>query len=224
MSLLALSSIAFVLPTPFADYYDVEDHDVLVISRAAAIFLMFMYVLLLVFQLKTHKHIFEGEDEEPSSVPFYAGMICLTLITAVIAFLSDYLVQSLDGFTESSGISKTFVGIIILPVVGNAVEHITAVKVAMNDKMNLAMAVAIGSSVQIALFATPFTIFYGWYANVDMTINFPKFEVALYVMSIVVTFMVVSNGSGNWLLGGMLITTYLMIATGFWFEKVTTYV
>lgn len=141
MSLLALSGIALVLPTPFAEYYEVQDEDVLIISRVAAIFLMFMYLQLLVFQLKTHVHLFEGDggEEEATRVPFTVAIVCLFLATILVAVFSEYLVASIDGFVADSSISRTFIGLIILPVVGNAVEHLTAVSVAMKDKMGLAM-------------------------------------------------------------------------------------
>jgi Ca2+:H+ antiporter len=148
MGLLALSSIALVLPTPFAEYYNLEDEHVLEISRVSAIFLMFMYVQLLFFQLHTHAHIFEegpaGEDEEEEeeeqatiSLPVSIAGLCTA--TLLVAYFSEFLVGSIDGYCESSGVSRTFVGLIILPIVGNAVEHITAVTVAMKDKMDLSM-------------------------------------------------------------------------------------
>lgn len=138
MGLLALSSIALVLPTPFAEYYDLHDEDALAVSRIAAIFLMFMYIQLLVFQLHTHVHLFDesdnddtdaGEDEELANISFGVSIAGLLVTTLLVALFSEYLVASIDGFTESSGFSRTFVGIILLPIVGNAVEHVTAVTV-----------------------------------------------------------------------------------------------
>lgn len=156
MGLLALSSIALVLPTPFAEYYNVMDEHVLVISRVSAIFLIFMYAQLLFFQLHTHAHIFEEaeksksedgetdddeeeEEEEVASISMKVATIGLFIATLLVAFFSEFLVDSIDGYCESSGVSRTFVGLIILPIVGNAVEHITAVTVAMKDKMDLSM-------------------------------------------------------------------------------------
>eukprot|EP00978_Attheya_sp_CCMP212_P019783 scaffold55788_cov52-Attheya_sp.AAC.1 len=223
MSLLALSSIALVLPTPFAAYYEFHDQDVLVISRMAAGFLIFMYVQLLIFQLKTHAYLFEDEDGEEALLPFYVAIVGLVSITALIALLSDYLVGSIDGFCDSSGVSRTFVGLIILPIVGNAVEHITAVSVAMKDKMDLAMGIAVGSSVQISLFVVPIIVLIGWAIDRDMTLNFPQFEVILYILSVVTVSICLSNPRTNWLEGSLLMTTYCMIAVGFWYEKVRNF-
>jgi Ca2+:H+ antiporter len=158
MALLSLSSIALVLPTPFAEYYNIQDEHVLTISRFAACFLLIMYVQLLIFQLYTHADIFEAaaaeqiaskkqaegqedeeEEEEEASIPMSVALIGLALTTLSVTVFSDFLVGSIDDFCESSGISRTFVGLILLPIVGNAVEHITAVTVAMKDKMDLAM-------------------------------------------------------------------------------------
>ena len=139
MSLLALSSIALVLPTPFAHYYVIADIHVLDISRIAAVFLIFMYLQLLYFQLRTHAYLFEDDDDEEAAISLWAALFGLLVATIAITFFSQFLVNSINGFTASSGLSHTFVGIIILPIVGNAVEHITAVTVAMKDKMDLAM-------------------------------------------------------------------------------------
>mmetsp|Transcript_2965 Transcript_2965/g.4095 ORF Transcript_2965/g.4095 Transcript_2965/m.4095 type:complete len:470 (-) Transcript_2965:54-1463(-) len=223
ISLLALSSLALVLPTPFAAYYEIEDEHVLSVSRIAAIFLISMYVQLLIFQLKTHAHCFDGEDEEEPAIPFFVALVGLLSMTLLVTIFSDYLVDSIDGFTEESGISKTFVGLIVLPIVGNAVEHITAVTVAVKDKMDLALGIAIGSSVQIALFVVPVIVLYGWFADKDMTLNFPHFELTVYVMSIIIVALCCMDGSSNWLEGSLLVTTYLMIGVGFWYEEVRSF-
>lgn len=93
----------------------------------------------------------------------------------------------------------------------------------MKDKMDLAMGVAIGSSTQISLLVVPLTVLVGWIADKDMTLNFPHFEVILYVLSVLTVSIVLSNPSCNWLEGSLLITTYLLIAVGFWFENVVSY-
>ena len=139
MSLLALSSIALVLPTPFAQYYVVADTHVLEVSRAAAVFLMFMYLQLLYFQLRTHAYLFDDEEDDDAELSMTVAMVGLCVVTVLITFFSGYLVGSITGFVAHTGVSPTFVGLIILPIVGNAVEHVTAVTVAMKNKMDLAM-------------------------------------------------------------------------------------
>mmetsp|Transcript_5656 Transcript_5656/g.6941 ORF Transcript_5656/g.6941 Transcript_5656/m.6941 type:complete len:529 (+) Transcript_5656:64-1650(+) len=223
MGLLGLSCIALILPTPFAQYYDVNEEEALMISRIVALCLIFMYAQLLYFQLKTHADFMGQEDDEKATLPFGIAMFALVVITTVIAFLSNFLVGSIDGFCEDSGISKTFTGLIILPIVGNAVEHMTAVSVAMKNKMDLAMGVAVGSATQISLFVTPLVVIVGWIANKPMTLNFPPFEVILFIISVIVVSIILSYPKSNWLEGSMLVTTYFLIAVGFWFEKVVDY-
>lgn len=231
IGLLALSSIALILPTPFAEYFDIEDPDVLIISRISACFMLFSYLLLLYFQLFTHNESFESEvkeaeepgedeDEEEAIIPMWMALLGLAMTTTAVTIFSDYLVESIDGFCTQSGISRTFVGLIILPIVGNAVEHITAVNVAMKDKMDLALGVAIGSCTQIALFVVPVTVIFGWAANKPMTLNFPTYEIALYILSIFTVSICLGTGKSNWLLGSILVITYIMVGIGFWFEKV----
>lgn len=239
MGLLALSSIAMILPTPFAAYWEVEDESVLIISRVSAIFLLLSYLQLLFFQLYTHKDSFEAEalennenrksddngegdddHEEEATIPMWMALLGLTLTTGLVTIFSDFLVESIDGFCVESGISRSFVGLIILPIVGNAVEHITAVSVAMKNKMDLALGVAIGSCTQIALFVVPVTVLWGWYVNKPMTLNFPTYEITLYILSIFTVSLCLGTGRSNWLLGSVLMVTYFMVAIGFWFEKV----
>jgi Ca2+:H+ antiporter len=267
IGLLALSSIALVLPTPYAAYYEIHDEGVLNISRYAAIFLLFMYVQLLIFQLYTHADLIdspeeddddddddkedEGEEEEEASIPLSVALIGLFLTTLTVTLFSNFLVESIDEFCEGSSMSKTFVGLILLPIVGNAVEHITAVTVAMKDKMDLSIGgklfirlcwvtfyaelrtqplptffrsiVAVGSCTQISLFVVPVTVLVGWAMDKDMTLNFPHFEITLYVLSIFTVSICTLDGKSNWLLGSLLITTYVLIAIGFWYEDVVAY-
>jgi len=225
LSLLALSSAALILPTPFAEYYDIGNEEVLLVSRIASIFLFIMYALLLIFQLKTHTFLFgEVEAQEETAVPFSLALGGLLFTTALITLLSEWLVQSIDGFVEESGLSKTFVGLILIPIVGNAVEHLTAVTMATRNKMDLALAIAIGSCTQIALFVVPLIVLIGWAVDIDMTINFPPFEIILFILSIFIVSIAMGNTKSNWLLGALLIITYIMIAIGFWFENVVNYV
>lgn len=219
MALLCLSSIAFVLPTPFAMVN--EQAAELLMSRTVSIALMLMYVQLLVFQLKTHKEFFDDGNggEKPELTLFGAGF-SLCVVTILISKLSQFLVESIDGFCEESGMSRTFVGLIILPVVGNAVEHMTAVRSAINNKMDLAMGIAVGSSTQISLFVAPLTVIIGWKMDKPMTLNYPLYEIMLYVLSVLVVGICISYPRSNWLEGSILITTYGLVAIGFWYEKV----
>jgi len=123
--------------------------------------------------------------------------------------------HSIDALVEKVPISKTFVGLILLPIVGNAAEHVTAVVVAVKDKMDLAMGVAIGSSMQIALLVTPFLVILGWIMGQDMTLHFETFETVVFFLSVLVVTNVVADGKSNYLEGLMLIGLYLIIGLAF---------
>ena len=113
ISLLALSSIALVLPTALASYYEVTDERVLVVSQTAAAFLISIYAQLLIFQLRTHSYLFQDGGDEHPKISMHVAIIGLLVTTGLITFFSNMLVESIDGFVSSSGISRTFVGLII---------------------------------------------------------------------------------------------------------------
>lgn len=148
IALLAFNGLTLLLPMFFGDDSSTtlteegggDGGDVeLTLSRIGAVCLILMYVQLLFFQMYTHVHLFQGDGEEVALIPFSWALIGLILITAIVTILSEWLVSSIDGFCEEFNIGRSFVGVIILPVVGNAVEHISAVSVAMKNKMDLAL-------------------------------------------------------------------------------------
>lgn len=162
---------------------DDKQQSILVLSRGTAIILLLLYVLYLVFQLRTHSNLFDaegqtaGEEEaEEPSIGAISAAVVLVVVTVLVAVCADYLVGSIDAIVESAHISKAFIGLILIPIVGNAAEHVTAVVVALRDKMDLAMGVAIGSSIQIALGVTPFLVIVGWIIGQPMTLHFETCE------------------------------------------------
>lgn len=124
-------------------------------------------------------------------------------VTVLVAVCAEYLVDSIDALVETAHISKTFVGLILLPIVGNAAEHVTAIVVALKDKMDLAMGVAIGSSMQIALLVTPFLVILGWIIDQPMTLHFEIFETVVFFLSVLVVTYVIMDGKSNYLEGAM---------------------
>jgi Ca2+:H+ antiporter len=137
------------------------------------------------------------------------------LVTVAVAICAEYLVDSIDSIVATAHISKTFIGLILLPIVGNAAEHVTAVVVALKDKMDLAMGVAIGSSMQIALLATPFLVILGWIIHQPMTLHFETFETVVFFLSVLVVTYVILDGKSNYLEGAMLLGLYVIIALAF---------
>lgn len=158
-----------------------------------------------------------GEDEEPEMSRTSAVLLLLGS-TALVALCAEFMVDAIDGIVEgNSGVSETFVGLILLPIVGNAAEHVTAVTVAMKNKMDLAIGVAIGSSIQIALFVTPLVVILGWIMNKDMSLYFTLFEtISMFVSAFIVNFLVL-DGRSNYLEGSLLCASYVIIAVAAFF-------
>ncbi|QPC70016.1 hypothetical protein HYE68_000768 [Fusarium pseudograminearum] len=228
-SLMTLSSASLVIP---AALYAVLDQSgskekaqsILTLSRGTAIILLLLYVLYLVFQLRTHSNLFdaenpqedeEGEPEEPTIGPV-AAIAVLVVTTVLVTVCADYLVDSIDDLVTTSGISRGFIGLILIPIVGNAAEHVTAVVVAVRDKMDLAMGVAIGSSIQIALLVTPFLVIVGWIIGAEMTLHFETFQTVAFAVSVLVVTYTVQDGKSNYLEGAMLMGLYIIIALAFY--------
>ncbi|OAA51791.1 calcium/proton exchanger [Metarhizium rileyi] len=226
-SLMTLSSASLVIP---AALYAVmaqsgspeKNTSILILSRGTAIILLLLYAMYLVFQLRTHSNLFDEEMqeedqlEEASSIGPIAAAIVLVVVTVLVAVCAEYLVGSIDDIVESANISKAFIGLILIPIVGNAAEHVTAVVVALRDKMDLAMAVAIGSSIQIALGVTPFLVIVGWIIGQPMSLHFETFETVAFAVSVLVVTYTVQDGKSNYLEGAMLLGLYLIIAVAFY--------
>lgn len=221
-----------------------KTESILFLSRGTAIILLILYVMYLVFQLRTHSNLFDAEvqssaeehgSEEPCMGPIAAGAV-LVVTTVLVAICADYLVGSIDDIVESGGISKAFIGLILIPIVGNAAEHVTAVVVAVRNKMDLAMGVAIGSSIQIALLVTPFLVIFGWIIGQPMSLHFeicksiayPRssmpeklltfhlVETVAFAVSVLVVTYIVQDGKSNYLEGAMLLGLYIIIAVAFY--------
>lgn len=224
-SLMLLSVIGILLPTVYTSLMPGEQA-LLDISRGSSLLLFCIYVQYLVFQLKTHKDIFESpdddggdEDDEDVDMDSCTATIVLAICTVLTAFCSEYLIGSIEGTIESWKVSKEFIGVIILPIIGNAAEHWTAIAMAGANKMDLALGVAVGSSCQMALLVTPFTVLVGWVLDKPMSLNFHAFQVTVLLLSILIVANVLKDGYSNWLEGSMLCTSYMVIAMIYFYEE-----
>lgn len=223
-SLLGMSVFAIGLPTIYTNILkqDEEWEHMVMVSRWASVFLLCVYFAYLVFQLKTHAHLFqdeEGEEEEETpdlSAPTAAILLAIT--TVVTSFATDYLIDAIKGTVETWKVSREFVGIILLPIIGNAAEHYTAITVAMRNKMDLALGVAAGSSCQMGLLVTPFTVLVGWVLDKEMTLNFHAFQLAVLVFAVFLVTTILNNGKSSWLEGYILLITYIIVALVYFFE------
>lgn len=226
---MAVATTCLIIPaTLYASLQNSNSADVkegvLFLSRGTSIIMLLLYILYLFFQMRSHAAIFDaerqGDDEEGEKEPEILGPvaagICLIIITVLVAICAEFLVDSIDAIVETAHISKTFIGLILLPIVGNAAEHVTAVVVAYKNKMDLAIGVALGSSMQIALFVTPFLVILGWIMGNDMSLQFGVFETVVFFLSVLVVNYLIQDGKSNYLEGAMCIGTYIIIALAFY--------
>jgi len=159
-----------------------------------------------------------GDDEkEEENISRTTAVLLLLISTGLVALCAEFMVNSISSVTTNTALGETFVGLIILPIVGNAAEHVTAVTVAHKNKMDLAIGVAVGSSIQIALFVTPFVVLLGWCMGKEMSLYFTLFEtVSLFVSAFIVNFLVL-DGRSNYLEGSLLCAAYVIIAVAAFF-------
>ena len=226
-SSMNLAVIALLIPTA-VQYTStgVEESILQNISVAVAAILILVYVLTLLFSMKTHAYLCDvgeadledGEEKQEVNVTFW--IFILLVVTLAVAVESELLVDSLEAATTSLGLSALFTGVILLPIIGNAAEHATAVTVAMKDKMDLSVSVAVGSSMQIALFVAPVLVIAGKIIGQPMDLNFNPFELVAVIVAVTVANSVSSDGESNWLEGSLLIATYAVLAIAFFFHPV----
>ncbi len=191
-----------------------------VVSGIVAAVLIALYVAALVFTLVTHEHLFHVPDETEEPVwsrRRATGM--LLLATGLVALMSEFLVGSLEPALDDIGISEFFVGLILIPIIGNAAEHSSAVLFALRNKVDVTLEIAIGSSTQIALFVAPALVFISLAVGHPMDFIFSTFEVAAVALSTILVFMISSDGRSNWLEGAQLTGAYMIMAISFFFVE-----
>lgn len=151
-------------------------------------------------------------DDEKPLMSRTSACFMLLISTGLVALCAEFMVDAIPEMLENSSVSQAFIGLIILPIVSNAAEHVTAVTVAAKNKMDLAIGVSVGSSIQIALFVTPLVVILGWILDKDMSLYFNLFEtVSLFITTFLVNFLVL-DGRSNYLEGSLLIAVYVIIA------------
>lgn len=225
-SAMNLAVVAILIPTS-VDYTSegILELNMQNLSFAVAIVLIVVYALSLLFSMKTHSYLYdvgvaetELEEGGESKVNFWLWGGVLLVVTLGVALESEFLVGSLEEATTKLGLNSLFTGVILLPIIGNAAEHTTAVIVAMKNKMDLAMSVALGSSLQIALFVAPVLVIIGKFIGQPMDLDFNPFELVAVVVSVLLANSISSDGRSNWLEGVLLLATYTILALAFYFH------
>jgi Ca2+:H+ antiporter len=192
------------------------------LSLEISLVLFAAYLLSLLFSLRTHRHLYAGQGHpgthEAPRGTVRGAALKLLVATALVAWMSELLVGAVEEASHALGLTEVFVGVIVVAVIGNAAEHSTAVMVAIKNKMDLALNIAIGSSIQIALFVAPLLVFVSYLMpHGPMDLRFTPFEVLAVVLAVGVVHMVSQDGESNWLEGALLIAVYLILALAFFF-------
>ena len=219
-TMMALSAIGLLVPAVFhwvtAGKSTAEDG----LSLEISVVLFVTYCLSLIFALKTHKDLYLGTGQpHTESVKMKPRSAVLVLVgaTGLIAWMSELLVLAVDGASRTLGMTEVFVGVIVVAVIGNAAEHSTAVLVAMKNQMDLAYHIAVGSSMQIALFVAPVLVFFSYAIGQPMNLLFTSFEVITVGLGVLIVSLVAVDGESNWMEGVLLLAVYLIFALAFFF-------
>lgn len=207
------------LPDPGAEsihYGGTVEH----LSLAVAIVLMATYVIGLFFSLKTHRDIFnpEYEDEDTWGWSTRTSIIALAIAGVLVGIMSEVLVGSITEASHSIGLSEFFIGVIVVAIVGNAAEHWVAVLVAMKNKMDLAVNIAVGSSAQVALFVAPVLVLASFFIGpYPLALVFNGFELGAILLAILIAQFVTQDGESTWFEGVQLLAVYFVFGLAFYF-------
>jgi Ca2+:H+ antiporter len=204
----------FALTTSEATVGSITEESVLV-----SIILIFGYVLSLIFQF-THPDVTLGGHGEPAghAGPAWSARVAIAVLigaAALLAVLSEILVSAIDPFIATFGLSAFFVGVVIIPTIGNLAEHLVAVQLAAKDKMEFAMAVTFGSSLQVALFVAPVLVLLGLVVGQPMDLIFTPLEIAAVAAAVGISALIAIDGESNWLEGALLMLVYAILAISF---------
>ncbi|MBD2774104.1 calcium/proton exchanger [Iningainema tapete] len=234
-SLMNLAVVAILLPTAVGfTSGGINSSTMQFLSTGVAVVLILVYVMTLLFSMKTHAYFYDvglaeleqaelaeanlAEGEHKVNLWLWIGV--LVVVTLLVALESELLVDSLSAATDQLGLTALFTGVILVPIIGNAAEHATAVTVAMKDKMDLSVSVAVGSSLQIALFVAPVLVLAGWGFGQPMNLDFNPLELVAVAVAVFIANSISSDGRSNWLEGTLLLATYAVLGLAFYFHPV----
>lgn len=219
-TLLVLAVFTLAIPSFFNQALEPDFTRVEYLSIGAAVAILIMYALVIL-----HSFTSKAPEGDPQAREAHAptgwstthALVVLVVAVGFIALLSEFLVGAVEPVTESLGLSEFFLGIILIPLVGNAAEHFVAVQVAAKNKMDLALSIAIGSSLQIALFVAPLLVFISLALGNPMPLEFTTYEILAVSAASLIAALVSLDGRSNWLEGSMLLVLYAILAVAFFF-------
>jgi len=221
-TMMALAVVSLSIPAVFA--LGPEDlrptpEGITFLSDGLAIVLIVAYVLYITFSLRQESpeaEPFAHEAQPTMKLPVAIGLMAAS--TVAIVFMSELLVSTIEPVAEVWGLSELFIGIMLVPLVGNIAEHIVAVQVAYQNKMDLSLGIAIGSGLQIALFVTPVLVWFSLLLGTPMTLVFNSYELAALIGAALIAVLISLDGESNWLEGAQLLALYLMLGISFYFS------
>lgn len=224
---LILAVLALMIPSLFFFAHTETTGPVESLSIGTAITMLIIYALGLLFAFRftsPEPKLAEAVQEaHHGGWPVRTALIVLLSATALIAVLSEVLVASVEPTVASLGVSEFFIGIIIVPLVGNVAEHLVAVQTAIKNKMELSMTVSLGSSLQIALFVAPILVFLSLLMGNPLTLVFNQFEIIAMAAGTLIAAFVAMDGESNWLEGAQLLGLYVILALAFFFLRVPSF-
>ncbi|XP_068311762.1 vacuolar cation/proton exchanger 3-like [Pyrus communis] len=202
--------------------------DTLQLSRTSSIFMLIAYVAYIFFQLKTHRQLFESQEEdedededgEKAVIGFWSAFSWLVGMTIIIALLSEYVVGTIEAASNSWGISVNFISIILLPIVGNAAEHAGSIIFALKNKLDISLGVALGSASQISMFVVPLSVIVAWIMGIQMDLDFSLLETGSLAFTIIITAFTLQDGTSHYMKGVILFLCYVVIAACFFVDKI----
>ena len=224
-STMVLAVVALVIPAVYAQvtHHRYPGH-IESISLDISYILILTYAASLLFTLKTHQRLFLPKNEEDAAEtlepkPWSVGRGLAVLISAavLVAFMSEFLVHAVDAAGHYLGLGKVFMGVVVVAIIGNAAEHSTAILVALRNKMDLSLGIAMGSSMQIALFVAPVLVIAGHFMGTPLGLEFSILEVVAVMLSTGAVALLIHDGKTNWFEGFQLLAIYAILAIAFYF-------
>ncbi|MGG1397980.1 calcium/proton exchanger [Bacillus salipaludis] len=211
--------IAFVIPEVFS--MNMNEDKKLTLSVGISIILIILYLAALFFKLVTHRGVYQHDtenvvhDEETPEWGKGKAIAVLAIATIAVAYISEHLVHTFEVVAESFGWTEMFIGIIIVAIVGNAAEHASAVLMAFKNKMDIAVEIAIGSTLQVAMFVLPVLVIISLFFETSMPLLFSWQELIAMVSSVLLMVVISNDGESNWFEGLTLIAAYVILGIGF---------
>ncbi|MBD1379622.1 calcium/proton exchanger [Bacillus sp. IB182487] len=211
--------VAFVIPEVFSQ--QMNDGEKLTLSIGISLILILLYLAALFFKLVTHRGVYQHKEEsndvhEEPEWSAKKALIILLLATAAVAYVSESLVHTFEAVGEQFGWSELFIGVIIVAIVGNAAEHASAIIMAYKNKMDIAVEIAVGSTLQIAMFVAPVLVLISLMFEVNMPLVFTLPELIAMVSAVLVTIAISNDGETNWFEGATLLAAYVIMGIGFY--------